>query len=195
MSSLELEQNSRGKSSTLILILLFVLICAGGIYYARVSGGATLVKFKNTTGLDAFLDTASLRDKTLLNIKTGKEEELSFRKSGYTLLILLSAGDCPNCLREKEIWSDLIREFSPQELETIGVLSRTSLSEARTLINGLEIPFVVFLDENNELGKITEIPSVTPFKILLKNGKVVLVEGPKTSSKAQTSFGESVRSI
>jgi peroxiredoxin len=140
------------------------------------------------------MDVSVFERTKLLNIKTGNSENLSFGDADYTLLVLLSAGDCPNCLKEKEIWAELINTFGSQKLKVIGVLSRTSLEEAETFIDGFNFPFPVFLDNDSRLSQMTKLPQLTPYKVLLKNGEVILAQGPSPDTKVQQAYGEKIKS-
>jgi peroxiredoxin len=176
-------------------MLFIILVGVGVVFYSPILKGARNAAFYNIDGSRALMDVSAFEKIKFLNVAAGTSESLQFEKADYSLLILLSAGDCPNCLDEREIWSEFVRKYDSQKLQVIGVLTKTSLGESKTFTKAFNFPFPIFLDESNQLSQITQLPPLTPYKVLLKNGKVILADGPNANVEAQKSFGEKVKGI
>lgn len=179
------------RYSAFAFLGILALIATYYAYHRR----ATTVSFASSNGAQASMDTEILRSVELLDVKAGYRSRLPLSDSRNTVVIILAGGDCPNMLNERRAWADLMGEFKHEELQVIGVLVRTSLPEAKTFLNGFDFPFQVFLDEDNELKKLTDVPSITPFKLLLQEGSVMITEGPRTVVAGRETFADKVRSI
>jgi len=187
------EQKSGSQKMRNFFFLLVIFICVVGTYYIYSSFNAKQVVFENADGTKFPVNVSDFENKEILNINTGTSESLSFKNSDYTLIILLSTGDCSSCLSERKIWSDFSKKYDTKKLQVAGVLIKSSVEEAKTLIKAFDFPFPVFFDEANQLSDFSQNLKVTPFKILLKNsGEVLLVDGPNPTLEAQRSFGEKV---
>ncbi|MCA1634190.1 MAG: redoxin domain-containing protein [Acidobacteria bacterium] len=189
------SSNSRKGRRALSLSLqaLGCLLAAGVIAYALVArGGASSVVLDNPDGSRATLDMNALGAVPLLEMKSGRAEPVSF-DSARTLVVFLSGGDCSNCLAERSVWEDLARSHDPSQLRVVGVLVRTSPSEARTFADAYNLSFPLHLDGEGRLGEGTALPQSTPFKVLINGeGKVLLAAGPNPDISTHKDFGDMV---
>jgi peroxiredoxin len=81
----------------------------------------------------------------------------------------MSPGDCPNCLRERSVWESLSRGHEASRLRVVGILLRTSPEEALAFARAYRLPFPLYLDRENQLRRVTELPPLTPFKVLVNS--------------------------
>jgi peroxiredoxin len=195
MKSFVRKSNSQKVFWNIFIMLFIVLAGVGVVFYSSTLKHTRSAAFYNIDGSKALMDVSAFEKIKFLNIAAGTNENLQFEKADYSLLILLSAGDCPNCLDEREIWSEFIKKYDSQKLQVIGVLTKTSLQESKTFTKAFNFPFPIFLDEGNQLSQATQLPPLTPYKVLLKNGEVILADGPNANVEAQKSFGEKVNGI
>lgn len=185
------HKSDDGKKITKFLFpVILILICVAVIHQSRGSYRPLSVEFIASDGSESVMELDMFENTPLLNVNTGERENISFDDSDYTLLILLSGGDCPKGMMEKDVWADLIKEFSQKNLRVIGVISRTLPGEAQSFIKGFNLPFTVYLDENNQLSQATSLPKATPFKVFLNKRKVVFVDG--ITSKTSDSLRKKV---
>lgn len=191
-SSAQSSNRRRSRSALLAALLLSsCLVVAGAVILSR-RGSARSVLVQNADGSSIRLDVSVLGGKRLLDAATGAEKTFAFGPAN-TLVVLMSAGDCPNCLRERSVWAELSRGHDASELQVVGVLLRTSPQEARTFAKTYELPFPVYLDYENRLGRATELPRLTPFKVLVNSkGEALLADGPNPTASTQAAFGERV---
>lgn len=191
-SSAQSSSPLRRRSWSAVVLLLAACLAAAGAVLLGRRGDARVVLLENPDGSRSRLDVSALKGERLLDLATGREEPLSF-DSEKTLLILLSPGDCPNCLRERDVWGELSRGHGPSGLRVVGVLLRSSPSEALTFARAFQFPFPLYLDRENRLRRATELPTLTPFKILVNSeGEVLLADGPNGNAAAQAAFGQKV---
>lgn len=192
MKSSEQRSNKRRNAGTILTAVVLVVLGIGVFFYARAAYQSRFVSFDNYDGTSSSLDIGVIESARLLNVSTEATETVSFQKADYTLLVLLAGGDCPNCLAERKYWAELGRTYEGGKLHIVGVMSRTSPNEAKSFTKGLDLPFTVFLDAENKIASSTPMP-VTPFKVLLKNGKPVFAEGPAGDPKTQQAFFERIK--
>lgn len=169
------------------------LLVAGAIAYAFTARGvASRVVLDNPDGSHAMLDVGAIRGVPLTEMRSGRAEPLSFGPAN-TLVVFLSGGDCPTCLAERSVWEDLARSHDPSQLRIVGVLVRTSPSEARTFADAYNLTFPLYLDGEGGLGRLTALPQVTPFKVLIdRGGNVLLAAGPNPDITTHKDFGDKV---
>ena len=195
MTSSVQSSNSRKGRRALALgsQALGCLLAAGVIVYALAArGGASKVVLDNPDGSRATLEMNALKGVPLLEMKSGRAEPLGFGPAP-TLVVFLSGGDCSNCLAERSVWEDLARSYDPSRLRVVGVLVRTSPSEARTFADAYNISFPLYSDGEGRLGQGTALPQTTPFKVLLNGeGKVLLAAGPNPDISTHKDFGDKV---
>lgn len=187
--------NSQKASWLLLLVLPAIALGIGFAYYKQKIPDGKQVTFENIDGSRTSMNVSIFERAELLRVNTGTREFLGVENANYALVVLLSGGDCQNCLREKEVWGNLLNTYGREQLIVVGVLVRTSFGEAKTFTKGIDFPFPVFLDDFNRLGEETQLPQLTPFKVLLKNGKVVLAEGPNSDLEGQRSFGRKIEKM
>lgn len=189
------SSNSRKGRRALSLGIQIIgcLLAAGAIAYAFTArGGASRVALDNPDGSHALLDVSAIEGVPLLEMGSGRAEPLSFGPAN-TLIVFLSGGDCSTCLAERSVWEELARSHDPSQLRVVGVLVRTSPSEARTFADAYNLSFPLHLDGESGLGRLTALPQVTPFKVLIdRGGKVLLAAGPNPDITTHKDFGDKV---
>jgi thiol-disulfide isomerase/thioredoxin len=141
--------------------------------------------------LDGSEDNMDVRVFDGLKVKTldkGEDAEISLSGSDHTLMILISAGDCPSCLRENEVYKQLAETYSKKQLRIVFLFVRSTLDEAKTLTKSYNFPSEVYFDGQNIGGK-TALPVAMPFKILFNHDKgVALVDGPNVTKELHSKF-------
>lgn len=195
MTSSGQSSNSRKGRRALALGLqfLFCLLAAGAIAYALgARAGASKVELNNPDGSRAVLDVSALGGVPLPEMYSGRVEPLSFGP-GHTLVVFLSGGSCSSYLAELSAFEELARAYDASRLRVIGVLVRTSPSEARTFADAYKLSFPLYLDGEDRLGQGTALPEATPFKVLIDGGgQVLLAAGPNPDSSTYRDFGDKV---
>lgn len=194
MTSSAQSSNSRRGRRALSLAVQFLgcVLAAGAIAYAFTSRGASKVVLDNPDGSQAMLDVGAVAGVPLAEMGSGRAEPLSLGPAN-TLVVFLSGGDCPNCLAERSVWEELARSHDPSQLKVVGVLVRTSSSEARTFADAYNLSFPLYLDGEGGLGRLTALPQVTPFKVLIdRGGRVLLAAGPNPDITTHKDFGDKV---
>lgn len=167
------------------LILLSCLAAAGAALLLSRRGDARAVLVSGPDGSQLRLDVSALEGQRLSDAVTGREEVIRF-DSENTLLVLMSPGDCPNCLRERSVWESLSRGHEASRLRVVGILLRTSPEEALAFARAYRLPFPLYLDRENQLRRVTELPPLTPFKVLVNSrGEVLLADGPNPNATAR----------
>lgn len=193
-SSAQSSNSSRGRRALSFgLQFLACLLAAGAIAYAFAArGGASKVVLDNPDGSHAVLDVGAIQGVPLSVMGSGQVEPLSFGPAN-TLVVFLSGGDCPTCLAERSVWEDLARSHDPSQLKVVGVIVRTSKSEAHTFADAYNLSFPLYLDDEGSLGRLTALPQVTPFKVLIdRSGNVLLAAGPNPDITTHKDFGDKV---
>lgn len=195
MTSSGQSSNSRKGRRALSLGLQFSarVLAAGAIAYALgARAGASKVELNNPDGSLAVLDMSALGGVPLLEMYSGRVEPLRFGP-GHTLVVFLSGGSCSSHLAELSVWEGLARSHDATRLRVIGVLVRTSPSEARTFADAYQFSFPLYLDAEGRLGQGTALPEATPFKVLIDGrGQVLLADGPDADVASQKDFGNKV---
>jgi hypothetical protein len=173
--------------------LLACLLVAGVVAYALgARAGASRVALHNPDGSRPVLDVSALGGVPLLEMYSGRVEPLSFGP-GHTLVVFLSGGSCSSHLAESSVWEELARSHDASRLRVIGVLVRTSPSEARTFADAFKFSFPLYLDGEGRLGQGTALPEATPFKVLIDGGgQVLLAAGPNADISSHKDFGNKV---
>jgi hypothetical protein len=188
-------QSSKGlkvRSLRLPLFLCALLAVGGGVFLFSTYGASQKVLIEDANGTRTTLDLAALRAQPLLNLKTNNNERLAY-DSARTLLVLMTAGDCSNCLNERAYWEQLAHTYQPAQFRVVCILVNTSASEARTLLRAYNPTFDFYLDANNQIKQGTPLPARMPFKVLVdQKGKVLLAAGPDPDAAGQKAFNDSV---
>jgi hypothetical protein len=191
-SSAQSSKGLKGRPSRLLLFLCALLSVGGGVFLLSARGTAQKVLIENGDGTHITFDLAALRTQPLLNLKTNNTE-LPVYDSAPTLFILMTAGDCSNCLGEREFWEQLAATYRPAQLRVVCILVNTSAAEGRTLLRAYAPAFDFYLDADNRIKQATGLPPRMPFKLLVdQKGKVLLAEGPTPDVAEQKAFKESV---
>jgi hypothetical protein len=187
------NSSKRRRALGLGLQLLVCLLAAGAIAYALgARAGASRIELNNPDGSRSVLDVSALGGVPLLEMYSGRVEPLSLGP-GHTLVVFLSGGSCASHLAEQRVWDELARSHDPSRLRVVGVLSRTSPSEARAFADAYKFSFPLYLDGEDRLGRGTALPEATPFKVLIGGGgQVLLAAGPDADTSSHRDFGDKV---
>ncbi len=193
-----LERSFRFSNTSARSLLIFAAFCffvMGASCFYITPKPQYKVTAPNPDGSSSLMDFSLLEGMTLVNLKAGEPENITLTSSCNTLVIILSPGDCPTCLREKLVWESLARSYNVARFRVIGIIIRASAEEAETISKALNLPFEIYYDKRNDLKQRSLAPPVTPFKILCGRGKgVLLAAGPSNIVNEQEKFGEKVRS-
>jgi peroxiredoxin len=177
-----------GRPRLLPLLLCGVCILGAGVYVLARRGAPSTVLINNPDGTRSTFDVARLEGLELFDLRTGRAEPFTLT-SEKTLVILASAGDCPTCLDERRVWEELARAADERRFRVVAVLVRTSPSEARTFAKAYDPPFTLLLDREDQLAQRTQLPQLTPFKLLVNNrGGILMTDGPNNKPLAQEAF-------
>jgi peroxiredoxin len=177
-----------GHPALLPLLLCGVTILCVGVYVWARRGAPRAVLINNPDGTRSTLNVARLEGMEFYNLRTGRAEPFALT-SEKTLLILASAGDCPTCLDERRVWEELARSSDEQRFRVVTVLVRTSPTEAQTFAKAYDPPFTLLLDRDNQISQQTQLPQLTPFKLLLnRRGEILMTDGPNNKPLAQEAF-------
>jgi peroxiredoxin len=182
------------KARNLLVLLTCALLVGGAsLYlYSVQSRAAHKVLLHNPDGSQVTIDLSPLEGMSLLNLKTGRTEHVSYG-AAHTLLVFMSPGDCPACLTEQRVWDELAQTHDSAQLQVVGILVRTSLAEARAFAKGYPSSFTLYVDVNEQLKHSAALPPTTPFKALVDHeGKVLLAEGPNADPAQHRNFSQHV---
>jgi hypothetical protein len=183
-------------STKTILSVVGLCLLAGFVgasYFRSALKNSYSVRIFAADGSSSTIDLSVLEGITLLNLGSGQREQISLRSSCNTLLIFLSPGDCPNCLKERALWDELARSYDASHLRVIPILVHTSSPETKPFLEFLNVGMSVYFDETDQLKHQPSIPRETPFKALVCREKVLLAEGPNPKASEQAEFGKKVR--
>jgi hypothetical protein len=165
----------------------------GASYFRSGRNNPYSVRISASDGSSSSIDLSVLEGVTLLNLGSGQREQISLRSSCNTLVVFLSAGDCPNCLKERALWDSLGNSYQPSHLRVISILVNTSVQESKPFLEFLNLRTPVYYDESGQLTKKPLIPRETPFKALIGRDGVLLAEGPNPKANEQAEFANKVR--
>ncbi len=186
--------SSNHQRRKILLTALLILSClvAASAFLLSSHGGSRTIWVSELDGSRVRLDVSALKGMRLLNLKTEREEIITYGTAN-TLVIFLSPGDCPNCLRERSVWEELNNAHDAAKLRVVGVLVRSSIAEARTFAKAYQFPFPLYFADKNRVGQATPLPQLTPFKVLVNaQGDVLLADGPNANASTQKIFGQKV---
>ena len=113
----------------------------------------------------------ALSTSSFLNLTDGRLETFS-SDAGYFLFIFMSAGDCPSCLDEASAWNSLADCYPLDKYKVVLIITRSSLSEAKTLFSAYGFRMPVYLDSNDALT--TMLPKNLPLKVLFAHNGTLL---------------------
>ena len=188
------------RSSAVLLKTIFgaagLFLLIGGVsafYFRSVRKDSYSVRISGSDGSSSSIDLFVLEGATLLNLRSEQREQISLHSSCNTLIIFLSPGDCPNCLKERAVWEDLARSYDRSQLRVIPILVNTSPLESKPFLGFLNMPLAVYYDETDHLTQADLIPKETPFKTLVGRKGVLLAQGPNPKANEQAEFGNKVR--
>lgn len=196
MKSFNPRLSSKVISTKTILSAVGLCLLAGLVgasYFRSAQKNSYSVRITGADGSSSAIDLSVLEGTTLLNLGSGQREQISLRSSCNTLIIFLSPGDCPNCLKERALWEDLAKSYDPSHLRVIPILVHTSAQEVKPFLEFLNVGMSVYFDESDHLKQQPLIPRETPFKALVCREKVLLAEGPNPKANEQAEFGKKVR--
>lgn len=184
-------------SWTVFATIAFCLMAGlvGGSYFRADRRAGYKVIIPGTDGPNTSIDLSSLEGVTLLNLNSGQPERMSLHSSCNTLVIIFSPGDCPNCLTERRVWEHLAKSYEPSQLRVISVLVNTSAAEARAFSKAFNMSIAMYYDESDQLKQRSLVPPISPFKVLIRRDKgVLLANGPNPTTNEQAEFGNKVQS-
>jgi hypothetical protein len=187
---------SNGVSLKTIFGAVSVCLLVGFVsafYFRNARNESYSVRVSASDGSSSSIDLSALDGVTLLNLDSGQHEQISLRSSCNTLVIFLSPGDCPNCLKERVVWENLAKTYQPSLLRVIPILVNTSAQESKPFLEFLNMPLAVYYDDTDHLTQAALIPKETPFKTLIGRKGVLLVQGPNPKANEQAAFGNKVR--
>lgn len=196
MRSFNPRFNSKFVSTKTILSAVGLCLLAGLVgasYFRSARNNPYSVRISSADGSSSSIDLSVLEGVTLLNLASGQREQISLRSSCNTLVVFLSPGDCPNCLKEKAQWDSLAKSYDPSHLRVISILVNTSAQESKPFLEFLNLRMPVYYDESDQLRQQPLIPRETPFKALICRHGVLLAEGPNPKASEQAEFGNKVR--
>lgn len=177
-----------GRAETLTLALCVAAALCVGAYVSAKRAAPRAVVIDNPDGSRSTLSVEPLAGLEFFNPRAGRAEPLALTAE-KTLVVLLSAGDCPTCLDERRVWEELARSADPQQFGVVGLLVRTSPAEAQTFIKAYDPSFTVLLDTGGEIARRTQLPQFTPFKLLVNSrGEILMADGPNNKPPAQEAF-------
>jgi hypothetical protein len=178
--------------------LYYIIWVAGGIivgvifflYIGKDKRSLTVIK---ADGSKVVLNFSDVFAGQYLNIKLSRNEKIQ-SKAAHILLIFLSAGDCSNCLDEEAIWAKLSNQYDPETLQVVGILVRTSQSEASSFVRAYNFPFPILLDVGGSIEAY--LPEALPLKVILnKDGVPIFTDGPNPNISAQQRLGLAIQEI
>lgn len=189
-----LRFNAVSPITIFAVIVLWVLAgFVSAFYFRRAQNNPYAVRISASDGSSSSIDFSAVEGVTLLNLGSEQQERLSLRASCNTLIIFLSPGDCPNCLKERSVWENLAKSYEPSQLRVISILVNTSAQESKTFLEFLNMPLPIYYDVTDYLRQQALIPKETPFKTLLDRNGVLLAQGPNPKANEQAEFGTKVR--
>ncbi len=189
-----LRFNAVSPITIFAVIVLWVLAgFVSAFYFRRAQNNPYAVRISASDGSSSSIDFSAVEGVTLLNLGSEQRERLSLRASCNTLIIFLSPGDCPNCLKERSVWENLAKSYEPSQLRVISILVNTSAQESKTFLEFLNMPLPIYYDVTDYLRQQALIPKETPFKTLLDRNGVLLAQGPNPKANEQAEFGTKVR--
>lgn len=196
MKSFNPSLRSNAVSRKTILGVISVCLLVGSVsafYFRNTRNNPYNVRISASDGSSSSIDLSALDGITLLNLDSGQREQISLRSSCNTLIIFLSPGDCPNCLKERLVWENLAKTYQPSLLRVIPILVNTSAQESKPFLEFLNMPLAVYYDETGRLTQAALIPKETPFKTLIGRKGVLLAQGPNPKANEQAEFGNKIR--
>ena len=192
--------NPRLRSNALLPkpILAAIALCllvgfVSAFYFRTTRKNAFRVRISAPDGSSSSIDFSALEGVTVLNLRSEQREQISLRSSCNTLVIFISPGDCPNCLKERSVWENLAKSYEPSQLRVLPILVNTSAQESKPFSEFLNMPVPVYYDETNRLAQEAVTPKETPFKALMDRNGVLLAQGPNPKASEQTEFENKVR--
>lgn len=192
--------NPRLRSNALLSkpILAAIALCllaglVSAFYFRTTRKNSYRVRISAPDGSSSLIDFSAMEGVTLLNLRSEQREQISLRSSCNTLVIFISPGDCPNCLKERSVWENLAKSYEPSQLRVMPILVNTSAQESKPFSEFLNMPQPVYYDETRQLAQEAVTPKETPFKALLNRNGVLLAQGPNPKASEQTEFGNKVR--
>jgi hypothetical protein len=189
LSSNAVSLNTIFGAVGLCLLVGFV----SAFYLRNARNKSYSVRVSASDGSSSSIDLSALDGITLLNLDSEQREQISLRSSCNTLVIFLSPGDCPNCLKERVVWENLAKTYQPSLLRVIPILVNTSAQESKPFLEFLNMPIAVYYDDTDYLTQAALIPKETPFKTLIARKGVLLAQGPNPKANEQAEFGNKVR--
>lgn len=185
------KRNRLWRRARTTLALCAAALCVAAYVSAR-RAAPRAVLIDNPDGTRSTLSVEQLKGLELLNPRTGRAEPFALT-SEKTLVVFLSAGDCPTCLDERRVWEELARAADERRFRVVGLLVRSSPAEAETFVKAYAPSFTVLLDDRGEIARRTQLPQITPFKVLVNGrGEILMTDGPNNKPRAQEAFREKV---
>jgi|GEM_PF-3609183 len=158
------------------------------IYFYRATSAKYLISVTQLDGSEKSMDVRVFEGLKVKSFDKENDAQISLSDSDHTLVILISAGDCPSCLRENEVYKRLAEKYSSKQLRIIFLIVRSTEDEAKTLIKAFNFPSEVYFDGQSVGGK-TALPAALPFKVLFKRDEgVAMVDGPNPTKELQNQF-------
>lgn len=189
-----LRSNGVSRRTIFGAVGLFLVIgFVSAFYFRSARNNSYSVRISASDGSSSSIDLSVLEGVTLLNLRSEQREQISLHSSCNTLIIFLSPGDCPNCLKERSVWENLAVSYEPSQLRVIPILVNTSAQESKPFLEFLNMPLPIYYDETDQLNQSALIPKEMPFKTLVGRKGVLLAQGPNPKANEQAEFGNTVR--
>jgi hypothetical protein len=189
-----LRSNAVSPKPILAAIALCLLVgFVSAFYFRSTRKNAYRVRISAPDGSSSSIDFSAMEGVTVLNLRSEQREQISLRSSCNTLVIFISPGDCPNCLKERSVWENLAKSYEPSQLRVMPILVNTSEQESRPFSEFLNMPQPVYYDDTRQLAQEAVTPKETPFKALVDRNGVLLAQGPNPKASEQTECGNKVR--
>jgi hypothetical protein len=189
-----LRSNAVAAKPILAAIALCLLVgFVSAFYFRSTRKNAYRVRISAPDGSSSSIDFSAMEGVTVFNLRSEQREQISLRSSCNTLVIFISPGDCPNCLKERSVWENLAKSYDPSQLRVMPILVNTSEQESKPFSEFFNKPLPIYYDETNQLEHEAVAPKQTPFKALMDRNGVLLAQGPNPKASEQTEFGNKVR--
>jgi len=188
--------SSKAVSTKTILSAVGLFFLAGLVsasYFRSARNNPYCVRISGADGSSSSIDLSVLEGVTLINLGSGQREQISLRSSCNTLVVFISPGDCPNCLKERSVWENLATSYDVSRLRVIAILVHTSAEESKSFLEFLNLKMPVYYNDSDHLNQQPLIPKETPFKTLIGREGVLLAQGPNPKANEQAEFGNKVR--